>query len=77
MVSGTDVSVLSTVEGSENDPNAAALSALGIEADATDLAVIGGAQALFGPAVRALLELDIGDDLAERDPDLSRPPGAP
>jgi hypothetical protein len=62
------------VEASERDPNAAALAAMGIDADATDLAVIGGAQALFGPAVRALLELDIGPEPAERDPDLSRPP---
>jgi hypothetical protein len=65
------------VEASANDPNAAALAALGIEADATDLAVIGGAQALFGPAVRALLELDIGTEPAERNPDLSRPPARP
>ncbi len=66
-----------TVEASEHDPNAAALAALGIEADATDLAVIGGAQAMFGPAVRELLELDIGHEPAERDPDLSRPPARP
>ncbi len=65
------------MEASERDPNAAALAALGVEADATDLAVIGGAQGLFGAAIRALLELDIGPEPAERDPDLSRPPARP
>jgi hypothetical protein len=65
------------VEASENDPNAAALATLGIEADATDLAVIGGAQGLFGPAIRALLELDVGHEPAERELDLSRPPTRP
>lgn len=62
------------VEASERDPIAAALAALGVEADATDLAVIGAAQGLFGPATRQLLELDLGSEPAERDPDLSRPP---
>lgn len=65
------------VEASERDPIAADLAALGVEADPTDLAVIGGAQGLFGPAIRQLLELDIGPEPAERNPDLSRPPARP
>jgi hypothetical protein len=62
------------MEASESDPIAAALDSLGIEADATDLAVIGAAQALFGPATVELLELDLGVAAPETDPDLSRPP---
>jgi hypothetical protein len=62
------------MEASDRDPIAAALASLGIDADATDLAVIGAAQALFGPATLELLELDLGAEPPEPNPDLSRPP---
>jgi len=50
------------------------LAALGIEADETELAVIGAAHATFWPAILELLEMDLGDNPPERSPDLSRPP---
>lgn len=50
------------------------LAALGIEADETELTVIGVAHATFWPAILELLELDTGSVPPERAPDLSRPP---
>ncbi|MEZ5077449.1 MAG: hypothetical protein R2725_08405 [Solirubrobacterales bacterium] len=56
---------------------AAGLAALGVEADETELAVIGAAHALFWPPILALLELDTDEVPPEPSPDLSRPPAAP
>lgn len=55
----------------------AGLASFGVEADEVDLAVIGAAHAMFWPAILELLELDAGEVVAERTPDLSRPPAMP
>jgi hypothetical protein len=55
----------------------AGLASFGIEADEVDLAVIGAAHAMFWPAILELLEFDASAVVAERAPDLSRPPVAP
>lgn len=55
----------------------AGLASFGIEADEVDLAVIGAAHGMFWPAILELLELDASTVVAERAPDLSRPPVAP
>lgn len=54
----------------------AALASFGIEADEIELAVIGAAHAMFWPPILELLELDTGDLVPERAPDLSRAPEA-
>ncbi len=51
------------------------LALLGIEADEVERAVIAASHQLFWPAILELLELDLGEVEAERDADLSRPPG--
>ena len=53
---------------------AAGLAALGIEADETELAVIGGVHQVFGPPIRDLVAFDVGETVAERDLDLARAP---
>jgi hypothetical protein len=53
---------------------AAGLASLGIEADETELAVIAGVHKVFGPAIRELVEFDVGSVAPERDLDLSRAP---
>jgi hypothetical protein len=53
---------------------AAGLGSLGIEADETELAVIAGVHKVFGPAIRELVEFDVGSATPERDLDLSRAP---
>jgi len=55
---------------------AAGLASLGVEADATELAVIRAAHGVFWPPILELLELDLGGVRAEPAPDLSRPPAA-
>jgi hypothetical protein len=52
----------------------AGLASLGIEADETDLAVMNAVHAMFWPAIRDLLALDLGPLEPERDEDLSRSP---
>jgi hypothetical protein len=52
----------------------AGLASLGIEADETDLAVMNAVHAMFWPAIRDLLSLDLGGLEPERDEDLSRAP---
>jgi hypothetical protein len=52
----------------------AGLASLGIEADETDLAVMNAIHAMFWPAIRDLLALDLGRLEPERDEDLSRAP---
>jgi hypothetical protein len=52
----------------------AGLASLGVEADETELAVIGAAHAMFWPAIVDLLELETGEVPPEPDPDLSQPP---
>jgi hypothetical protein len=52
------------------------LSALGIEADEIEMAVITGTHALFWPEILGLLALDLGDAAPERDQDVSRAPRA-
>ena len=56
---------------------ATGLSALGIEADETELAVIGAVHQLFWPPIGELLALDTSDVELERSPDLSKAPGTP
>ncbi|HEY1354776.1 MAG TPA: hypothetical protein VGF09_00530 [Solirubrobacterales bacterium] len=53
---------------------AAGLASLGIVADETELAVIGGVHEVFGPAIRLLVEFDTGPVTIEREPDLSQSP---
>jgi hypothetical protein len=53
---------------------AAGLASLGIEADETELAVVGGVHEVFGPAIRRLVEFDTGSVIPEPDLDLSQPP---
>jgi hypothetical protein len=53
---------------------ASGLASLGIEADETELAVIAGVHRVFGPPIRALIEFDAGETVAERDLDLSQAP---
>ena len=62
--------------GQPDDYLSGGLSALGIEADEIEMAVIGGAHALFWPEILDLLELELGDLAPERDQDLSRAPRA-
>lgn len=52
----------------------AGLAAFGIEADETDLAVMGAAHQLFWGPICELLELDTSGVEPERNPDLSHPP---
>lgn len=54
---------------------AVGLASLGIEADETDLAVMGALHGLFWPPLLELLALDTAAVVPERDPDLSRAPG--
>lgn len=51
----------------------AGLESLGIEADATDLAVMAAAHAIYWPAIKALMEAPIGAP-PEPHPDLSQAP---
>jgi hypothetical protein len=55
----------------------AGLASFGIEADEVDLAAMGAAHAMFWPAILELLELDTGEVVPERTPDLSQPPPLP
>jgi hypothetical protein len=50
------------------------LASLGIEADETELTVIAGVHQVFGPAIRELVEFDVGSVTPEQDLDLSQPP---
>lgn len=52
----------------------AGLTAIGIEADETELAVIGALHAFLWPALVELLALDLGEVEPEPDLDLSRAP---
>lgn len=52
----------------------AGLAVLGIEADETELAVMGAMHQLLWPAIGELLELDLGEVEPELHPDLSRAP---
>ena len=52
----------------------AGLASLGIEADEIDLAVMNAVHAMFWPAIRDLLSLDLGRLEPERDENLSRAP---
>jgi len=52
----------------------AGLTALGIEADEVDLAVIGAAKELFWPPILELVALDTSEIPAEPNPDLSQGP---
>ncbi len=54
----------------------AGLAALGIEADETELAVIGAAHAMIWPLILELFAFDASAAGPEPRPDLSRPPGA-
>jgi hypothetical protein len=57
-----------------NDFIPAGLASLGIEADETDLAVIGAVHSLIWPPLIELLALDTGGVEPERFPDLSKAP---
>lgn len=52
----------------------AGLAVLGIEADETELAVMGAMHQLLWPAIGELLALDLGEVEPELHPDLSRAP---
>jgi hypothetical protein len=52
----------------------AGLAALGIEADETELAIIGAVHQVFWGPIQGLLALDLGEVEPERNPDLSRAP---
>lgn len=52
----------------------AGLASLGIEADETELAVMGAMHQLLWPAIGELLALDLGEVEPELRPDLSRAP---
>ncbi len=60
--------------GQADDFLSGGLSALGIEADEIEMAVIKGAHALFWPEILELLNRDTSDIAPERDLDLSRAP---
>ncbi len=52
----------------------AGLASFGIEADETDLAVLGAIHQIFWPPILELLDLDLGDVKPEDHLDLSRAP---
>ncbi len=52
------------------------LGTFGIEPDDVDMAVIGAADAIWGPPMRALLAADLDGIAPEHNPDLSIPPQA-
>ena len=52
----------------------AGLELAGVEADATDIAVMRAAESVYGPGFRALAEADLRDVELEPDLDPSRPP---
>lgn len=54
-----------------------ALARAGVEADETDLAVIGVADAVYGPDREALMAADLSGAPLEHDLDPSRPPSSP
>jgi hypothetical protein len=64
------------MEASQNQDEfiSAGLAAFGIEADEVDLAVIGGAKALFWPPIQELVALDTSEIPPEPNPDLSQAP---
>jgi hypothetical protein len=62
-------------EGSKADEFiAAGLASLGVEADETDLAVMGALHGVLWPPLLELLAMDTEDVVPERCPDLSRAP---
>jgi len=58
----------------EEDFIPAGLASLGIEADETDLAVMGAIHQLFWPPTLELLAMDLGEIAPELDVDPSRAP---
>jgi hypothetical protein len=64
------------MEASQNQDEfiSAGLGAFGIEADEIDLAVIGGAKALFWPPILELVARDTSEIPPEPNPDLSQAP---
>ncbi len=58
----------------EEDFVPAGLASLGIDADETDLAVLGAIHQVFWPPILQLLAFDTGELEPELDPDLSRAP---
>ena len=64
------------MEASQNQDEfiSAGLGAFGIEADEVDIAVIGGAKALFWPPILELVALDTSEISPEPHPDLSQAP---
>ncbi|MFL5871906.1 MAG: hypothetical protein ACJ75T_00320 [Solirubrobacterales bacterium] len=64
------------METSQNQDEfiSAGLDAFGIETDEVDLAVIGGAKALFWPPILELVALDTSEIAPEPNPNLSQAP---